>query len=190
MPAPIAKRLPLLCLILGLTGSAWAALRINGNQMVESSALLESSVSRARRGVGASAVVAPGKLFFNLGQGVMGRGELPGSSSGADSVAFVIGIGLGYDIVNVAYDYYYYCPVALTGDANNTGALNSADIIHLVNFVFKGGPAPLPCTASGDVNCTGSVTSADIINLVNYVFKSGAAPCDVCTLIPGTWSCP
>ena len=62
--------------------------------------------------------------------------------------------------------------------------------IYLVNFTFKGGSAPLPCEASGDVNCSGSVTSADIIYMVQHVFKSGPAPCDICTLIPETWTCP
>jgi hypothetical protein len=72
-----------------------------------------------------------------------------------------------------------------TGDVNVSGSLTSADIIYLVNHVFKGGPAPLPVKESGDVNCSKSLTSADIIHLVNYVFKSGAAPCDVCALVPG-----
>ena len=49
--------------------------------------------------------------------------------------------------------------------------------------------APLPCPAAGDVNCNGANTSADIIFLVNHVFKGGPLPCDVCTLVPGTWSC-
>jgi hypothetical protein len=81
------------------------------------------------------------------------------------------------------------CPIVLTGDVNNNGSISSADIIYLVNTVFKGGPAPVPCEAAGDVNCSGSLTSADIIFLVNFVFKSGAAPCDACSLVPGTWSC-
>jgi hypothetical protein len=82
------------------------------------------------------------------------------------------------------------CPVAMTGDVNLTGEITSGDIIYMVNFVFKGGMEPLPCEASGDVNCDGAITAADIISLVNYVFKGGSVPCDVCTLIPGTWSCP
>ena len=64
---------------------------------------------------------------------------------------------------------------------NLSGTITSADIIGLVNFVFKGGDPPLPCVAAGDVNCGGTVTSADIIALVNYVFKGGLAPCDACT---------
>jgi len=80
--------------------------------------------------------------------------------------------------------------IALVGDVNVSSTVTSADIIYLVNHVFKSGPAPLPCAASGDVNCSGNLSSADIISLVNYVFKGGAAPCDVCTLSPGTWDCP
>jgi len=82
------------------------------------------------------------------------------------------------------------CPVAITGDVNDDRVITSADIIYLVNHVFKGGPAPLPCPAAGDVNCDGVITSADIIYLVGYVFKGGAPPCEVCDLIPATWTCP
>jgi choice-of-anchor B domain-containing protein len=82
------------------------------------------------------------------------------------------------------------CAVSLTGDVNVSGEVSSADIIGLVNFIFKGQGAPSPCEASGDVDCNGTVTSSDIIGMVNYVFKGGTAPCDVCDMIPGTWSCP
>ena len=82
------------------------------------------------------------------------------------------------------------CLVLITGDVNVSGAVTSADIIVMVNHVFKGGPAPLPCAAAGDANCTGNLTSSDIITLVNFVFKGGPAPCDVCTIIPAQWSCP
>lgn len=81
-------------------------------------------------------------------------------------------------------------PCILTGDVNVTGSISSGDIIYLVGYVFKSGPAPLPCEAAGDVNCTGTVSSSDIIYTVNHVFRSGPPPCDVCTLIPDTWSCP
>jgi subtilisin family serine protease len=69
----------------------------------------------------------------------------------------------------------------MTGDVNNDGSLTSADIIYMVNHVFKSGVAPVPVSEVGDVNCSGSLTSADVIYLVNYVFKGGPAPCDVCT---------
>lgn len=81
------------------------------------------------------------------------------------------------------------CPIWNTGDANVDLLLTSSDVIYIVNYVFKGGFEPFPCPASADVDCSGAVTSADIINLVNHVFKGGPAPCNVCALIPGTWSC-
>lgn len=34
------------------------------------------------------------------------------------------------------------CPYHLTGDVNMSSSLTSADIIGLVNYVFKGGPPP------------------------------------------------
>jgi hypothetical protein len=81
------------------------------------------------------------------------------------------------------------CIVSLTGDVNGDNLITSADIIWLVNHIFKGGPAPRPCPAAGDVNCDGVLTSADIIVLVNFVFKSGPRPCDVCSIIPLKWLC-
>ena len=82
------------------------------------------------------------------------------------------------------------CIVWSTGDVNLDLDITSSDIITIVNYVFKSGPEPLPCPAAGDANCSGDVTSSDIISVVNFVFKGGSSPCDVCSLIPGTWSCP
>jgi hypothetical protein len=72
------------------------------------------------------------------------------------------------------------CPILVAGDVNENGSISAADIIHMVQHVFKGGPPPEPCAANGDVNCSGSVTAADIIYLVVHVFKSGPPPCDIC----------
>lgn len=63
------------------------------------------------------------------------------------------------------------------GDVNSSGAINSSDIIYLVNYVFKGGPLPACSGITGDVECSGAVTSSDIIYLVNFVFKGGLPPC-------------
>jgi hypothetical protein len=82
------------------------------------------------------------------------------------------------------------CPITMTGDVQGDHNITSADIVFLVNFVLKAGPAPTPCAAVDDVNCTGTVGTADIIYLVNRVFKAGPDPCNVCSLVPGTWTCP
>ena len=75
------------------------------------------------------------------------------------------------------------CAVLITGDVDTSGTITSADVILMVNHVFKSGPPPLPQPEAGDVDCSGNLTSADIIKLVNYTFKSGAPPCNVCTIL-------
>jgi len=113
-----------------------------------------------------------------------------GHSVGQNAAGFVAGTAY-----QMGFGFWYGtgaegCPIALTGNVNLAGGVNSTDIIYLVNYVLKAGPAPLPCAASGDATCNNVVNSTDIIYLVNYVFKAGPPPCDVCTLIPAFWSCP
>jgi hypothetical protein len=70
----------------------------------------------------------------------------------------------------------YVTTATLAGDCNADQVWTSADIIRMVNYIFKGGPN---CVVIGhaDVNCNGTDTSADIILMVNFVFKSGVSPC-------------
>lgn len=83
------------------------------------------------------------------------------------------------------------CVVAQSGDVNVSGSITTADVIYMVNYVYKSGIEPQPCAASGDVNCSGTTTSSDIIYLVNHAFKSGPLPCNVCSILgPGSWACP
>jgi hypothetical protein len=82
------------------------------------------------------------------------------------------------------------CAIELTGDVNRSGTYNAADVMILVNYIFKGGYPPEPCDAAGDVDCSGSLSAVDVIHLVNYVFKGGSPPCNVCSLFAGTWTCP
>jgi hypothetical protein len=63
----------------------------------------------------------------------------------------------------------------LAGDVNGDGTLSSADIVGLVNLVFKGAAPPDP-PAVADVDASCAITSGDIIYMVNFIFKSGAAP--------------
>jgi hypothetical protein len=81
-------------------------------------------------------------------------------------------------------------PVAQTGDVDQSGSVDIADITYLVIHVFKLGAAPRPCPAAGDANCSGHLAASDIITLVNYLFRGGTPPCDVCNTPPGTWTCP
>jgi hypothetical protein len=81
-----------------------------------------------------------------------------------------------------------------TGDVNASSSVTAADVIYLVNFVFRSGPRPRELEMCGDLNCDGAVASADIIRLVGYVFKGDWRLCDpsagCCLHDDETWTCP
>jgi Dockerin type I domain/Thrombospondin type 3 repeat len=62
------------------------------------------------------------------------------------------------------------------GDANDNGVVNIQDITFLINFLYKGGPPPIPVGA-GDANCTGIVNIQDITYLIYFLYKGGPPPC-------------
>ena len=64
----------------------------------------------------------------------------------------------------------------LRGDSNADGAVSIADLVFLINYLFKWGAWPDPLWV-GDVNCDKRVTIADAVYLINYLFKFGPAPC-------------
>lgn len=67
-------------------------------------------------------------------------------------------------------------PAYVCGDANGDESINVADAVAIINYVFKGGPAPDPLGA-GDPNCDGEVNVADAVYMINYVFLGGPEPC-------------
>jgi hypothetical protein len=70
-----------------------------------------------------------------------------------------------------AYEY-----LITTGDTNSDGIIDIRDVVFLINYCFKGGPAPNPLE-KGDVTADGSVNVQDTIHLINYLFKYGMPPC-------------
>lgn len=66
--------------------------------------------------------------------------------------------------------------VFLYGDANGDGKNTVSDVVYLVNYLFKGGPAPTPTSGAGDANCDNKLTVSDVVYLINYLFKGGPAP--------------
>jgi M6 family metalloprotease-like protein len=143
----------------------------------------------------ATFLVDVGWLFDDFAVPMMYRTPISGQSYWSDNGA--AGSYINYTDKDVAvrarlkFATTFVCPVAITGDVNLSGSLTSADVISLVNYVFKAGATPQPCEAAGDVNCNLAVTSSDIIFLVNHVFKGDVAPCDVCPDIQNAnWTCP
>lgn len=64
----------------------------------------------------------------------------------------------------------------LRGNTNDDQVISVSDVIHLINYLFRGGPAPYPLR-DGDVDCDGKVSVSDVIYLINYLFKEGLKPC-------------
>jgi len=65
----------------------------------------------------------------------------------------------------------------IRGDANGDGKWTVGDAVYLINYLFRGGPVPVPVLQTGDCNCDSKVTVADVVYLINYLFKGGPKPC-------------
>jgi len=74
------------------------------------------------------------------------------------------------DLVAGTVSMSYIC-----GDVNKDFEINLLDIIHLIDYKFKGGPAPDPII-SGDVNHDGIINLLDIVFMIDYKFKDGPEP--------------
>jgi hypothetical protein len=63
------------------------------------------------------------------------------------------------------------------GDADDNDVVDIDDIVYVIDFIFSGGPEPVPYSA-GDVDCSGAVDIDDAVYLVMYIFSGGFEPCD------------
>ncbi len=76
------------------------------------------------------------------------------------------------EVTNLAY---------LCGDVNASGDVDIDDIVYLVDYIFQGGPSPVPTLEAADVNCSGGlgpVDVDDIVYIIAYIFTGGPPPCD------------
>ena len=64
----------------------------------------------------------------------------------------------------------------ICGDVNNDGIVNIGDVVYMVSYLYKAGPAPIPMPCVGDVNNDDIVNVGDIVYLVSYLYKSGPVP--------------
>ncbi len=70
-------------------------------------------------------------------------------------------------------------PTYQCGDADGSSSITISDAVYLINYIFSGGPAPVPLL-SGDADCSGSVNISDAVYLIGYIFSGGPAPCSAC----------
>lgn len=68
-----------------------------------------------------------------------------------------------------------YPLVYLRGDVNRNLIRDIEDVIYLLNYVYKNGPAPNPQMA-GDVNWDEVIDILDVYYLIDFLFASGPSP--------------
>lgn len=66
------------------------------------------------------------------------------------------------------------------GDANNDGLVNISDAVYMVNYIFGGGPLPVPVPETGDADGSCATSISDAVYLINYV-NAGGPPPPICT---------
>ena len=62
----------------------------------------------------------------------------------------------------------------IKGDVDGSGAINILDVTYLINYLYKGGPAPDLYAA--DANTDSAINLLDISYLINYLYKGGPPP--------------
>ena len=84
-------------------------------------------------------------------------------------------------------------PAFVRGDVNHDGAIDIADPVAIINYLFQGGT--IDCLDAADINDGGNVDLTDAIQLMNYMFldvsQEPSAPFLQCgeDLTPDNLSC-
>jgi hypothetical protein len=68
-------------------------------------------------------------------------------------------------------------PTMKQADITDDGVFDISDILFLLNYLFKNGPAPKPLQ-NANVNCDDTINIGDVVYLVNYVYRNGPPPCN------------
>ncbi|MGB2803507.1 MAG: hypothetical protein WBD64_01250, partial [Candidatus Zixiibacteriota bacterium] len=92
-------------------------------------------------------------------------------------------------------------------DTLDLPSLDVSDLVYLINYLYKGGPAPLPFADQGNVDGKGpyaafvgdnldylcpknNVDVQDLVYLLNFIYKGGPPPVDYVRYIEQFWSRP
>jgi hypothetical protein len=116
-----------------------------------------------------------------LGFSVSGAGDV--DNDGCDEV-IVGAYGNDDGGEDAGRAYVFGCEVYAThlcGDCNSSGAVEAGDVVYLISYLYRGGPAPAPLCV-GDVNCDEGVAAGDVVYLISYLFRGGLSPCPYCCL--------
>jgi hypothetical protein len=74
----------------------------------------------------------------------------------------------------------YHILPSLPGDVNGDNQVDAADIVYLINYLYRDGIPP-HFLEQADVNGDSDVDAGDIVYLINYLFRGGPAPVAGCS---------
>ncbi len=69
----------------------------------------------------------------------------------------------------------------VAGDANGDGQVNGADVVFIINYLYRQGTPPRLMEAA-DANGDCVVNASDVVYLINYLFRNGPPPRSGCAL--------
>ena len=85
--------------------------------------------------------------------------------------AGLLGAGLIDPVASLAATF-----PSILGDLDNSETIDILDVVYLINYIYKEGPAPYPLM-SADVDCAENINILDIVYLINFLYKDGPSPC-------------
>ncbi len=75
----------------------------------------------------------------------------------------------GTDDVSILFNCLF------TGDCNGDQVIDLGDVLHIIAYLYKNGPAPDPF-GTGDLDCSKVIDLGDVLHLINYLYKGGPSP--------------
>jgi subtilisin family serine protease len=79
-----------------------------------------------------------------------------------------------YNALVLASGYTY-----VYGDANGNGTVTEADVVYLINYLYRDGPPP-EIPSAGDANGDCTVSTGDVVYLLSYLYRRGNPPLRGC----------
>jgi hypothetical protein len=123
--------------------------------------LIDSSGNAVEHPIDLDSLTGNGTLYFG----------------GFDDVAEGVLIAANVNLTASEAGYQYSLGFMARADCNHNGYADIFDVLYLIDFVYSGGPQPVPLWEVGDLNCSGGIDILDISIIIDYVLKGGATPC-------------
>jgi hypothetical protein len=115
-------------------------------------------------GGGGTAQAGDYRVSLSIGQAAIGY--VTGTNYHA-GIGFWYGVGAGAGACDCGSPW---------GDVDGEGTINAADVVVMVNYVYKAIDIRIPLPncpmAAGDVDCVDNVNAADVVLYINYVYKN------------------